>query len=133
MEISHKVLFQFPQEMTPFTPAGRLRMHKNLDSILDTELQYFSANPIPEESIELNDNRLSKWVSQKGKCHVTGQFVGSEFQCHHIVPKSKGGIDSFNNLVVISPEIHILIHASESSTINRVLEICNLNNKQLGK
>ena len=50
------------------------------------------------KSIEYNDNRISKYVAQYGKCYVTGEEIGIErVHCHHIVPIKQGGDDKYNN------------------------------------
>ena len=51
------------------------------------------------KSIEYNDNGISKYVAQYGKCYVTGEEIGIErVHCHHIVPIKQGGDDKYNNL-----------------------------------
>lgn len=116
--IQHKKLFQFNQNITPFSKKGRNLIHKELDSFLKKDLEnwYLTFGPNKNiaskktRSIEYFDNRISKWSAQKGCCGVTGNYVGLNFQCHHKIPVSKGGTDCFNNLIIVSSEIHNLIH-----------------------
>lgn len=61
-------------------------------------------------SIEYFNNRISKWSAQKDRCAVTGHYVGLNFHCHHKIPVSKDGTDTFNNLIIVCSEIHNLIH-----------------------
>ena len=51
-----------------------------------------------KKSIEFNDNRLSKYVAQKGKCAVSGMTLELNMQVHHIEPVYKGGTDAYDNL-----------------------------------
>ncbi len=128
--IKHKNLYQFKQEMTPYTKAGRQLMHKELNSLLKRELERWqltfgaldtdSSNR--NRSIDYFDNRISKWSAQKGTCGITGIYVGLKFHCHHKIPVSKGGTDSFNNLVIVAPEVHNLIHATAPWIISETLK-----------
>jgi group II intron reverse transcriptase/maturase len=128
--IKHKNLYQFTQEMTPYTKKGRQLMHKELDSLLKRELERwhltFGALEIDSDtrtrSIEYFDNRISKWSAQKGRCGITGTYVGLTFHCHHKIPVSKGGTDRFNNLVIVAPEVHNLIHATAPWIISETLK-----------
>jgi len=55
------------------------------------------------------------------------------FHCHHIVPIKAGGKDKYQNLVIISPDVHRLIHASKSETIHQILAKLELSKKQIAK
>src|SRR5690625_5472015 len=66
-------------------------------------------NPVQDRSIEYNDNRISKYTAQLGKCAVTGTILScEEIHCHHIKPRADGGTDKFQNLIRRSEE-----HTSE--------------------
>lgn len=132
-EIRHKKLYQFTQIMTPYTSEGRALMHKELDSLLKVDLSLIGNTYSREQSIEFNDNRISRWSAQKGKCSVTKEYLGINFHCHHIVPRSKGGTDKYSNLVIISSEIHKLIHAVAPWLIVQLLENLKLNKRSLEK
>ena len=69
-------------------------------------------------SMEFYDNRLAKWISQKGKCAISKQFLGTDFHCHHKIPVSKGGTDKTSNLIILHPDIHRLLHATKKETIH---------------
>jgi 5-methylcytosine-specific restriction endonuclease McrA len=53
--------------------------------------------------------------------------------CHHIIPRENGGTDKYENLVIISPDIHGLIHATKSETIHLLLEKLELSKKQIAR
>lgn len=118
-----------------YTPEGRVWKHDNLsfaNAWLLGELYRF---PIVGQSIEYNDNRLSLFAAQKGKCAITGRvFLSSEeVCCHHKKPRSQGGCDMYKNLVLVLPEVHRLIHATNLETIESYLKVLKLNDKQLVK
>ena len=52
---------------------------------------------------------------------------------HSIVPKYLGGTDEYKNLIIVSSDIHCLIHATKPETIQKYLEKLNLDAKQLRK
>ena len=96
-------------------------------------LSYLLAFPNEKKSIEFNDNRLSKYVAQKGKCAVSGMALELNMQVHHIEPVYKGGTDAYDNLIIVSHEIHKLIHATKPETINKYLSMMKLDNKAMKK
>ena len=56
---------------------------------------------------------------QNFKCWVTGQpLVSNEFHIHHKKPLSKGGTNSFKNLVIIDKNVHKELHYSDGSSYN---------------
>ncbi len=81
------------------------------------------------------DNRLSLFCAQYGKCAVTGQVFETlgDIHCHHKLPKSKGGGDNYQNLIIVRESVHILIHATSEPTIAKYLSELNLNKRQLAK
>jgi RNA-directed DNA polymerase len=112
-------LAQFSQGKSPYTKEGREKMHTALSDSLTIDLQWIGSHPLANASLEYNDNRMSSWVAQKGKCFLTGSYVGTDFHCHHKTPKAKGGTDSCSNLVIVSPEMHRLIHATSPTTLQK--------------
>ena len=56
-----------------------------------------------------------------------------EFEGHHINPKYKGGMDEYENLVILSKAAHLLIRATAPDLIKNLLELLQLNKKQMKK
>ena len=70
-------------------------------------------NPILGKSIEFADNRISLYAGQYGKCAVSGEKLLPHYiYCHHKTPIKNGGNDSYNNLVLVTENVHRLIHAT---------------------
>ena len=44
-------------------------------------------------------------------------------ECHHLIPRNKGGLDNYDNLVLITREAHKLIHSTQQETINKYLKL----------
>ena len=130
-DVAHKNLLNFSQNLNIYNPKGREVIHRSLDTGIRTYLQGVLSSSDDNATIEYNDNRISKWSIQKGKCAVTKQFLGLQFVCHHITPRYLGGSDRFDNLLIISSDVHSLLHATIDSTINKYLDILNLPKKQI--
>ncbi len=124
----------FSQEKCNFTKEGRMKIHSTLNNVNYKVLKYLMETPISYESIEFNDNKISLYVGQNGKCAVTHEKleVGS-MHVHHKTPKNKGGTDKYENLIYLKDEVHILIHAADDETIAKYLGKLNLSTFALSK
>ena len=118
-----------------YTPEGREAVHKMLGKSIDTGIMhYLMRNPIPYQTAAYNDNRISLYCAQNGKCAVTGRKLEiKEIHCHHKLPRYLGGTDEYKNLAIVSEDVHRLIHATNPETIRKYLEKLNLDAKQLKK
>ena len=98
-------------------------------------LQQLLYQTLYQRSAEYADNRLSLYCAQYGKCAITGQIfeVLSDIHCHHKLPKSKGGKDNYQNLILVHKNAHILIHSTIELTIQKYLSFLNLSKPQLSK
>lgn len=85
-------------------------------------------------SIEYQDNRISRYAAQYGKCAVTGKVLWiDEIHCHHILPVSMGGTDDYSNLVIVHEDVHKLIHATLLETITAYRNILKPTKSMLNK
>jgi len=123
------------REINSYTPEGRKDIHKSLNKSIDVDtMHYLMRNPIPYRSAAYNDNRISLYCAQYGKCAVTGEKLYAwNIHCHHKQPKYLGGTDDYSNLVIVSADVHRLIHATDPTIIRKYLEKLNLDPKQLKK
>lgn len=119
-------------------PMMLMKDYRHIDTIDDlhvkTEIERLrnNAHYNNRRSIEYMDNRIAKFVVQKGRCAVTGVLLyADEVTCHHIVPYHVSHDDSYTNLVIIQGDVHKLIHATQASTIQRYLKKLTLNKKEL--
>lgn len=130
--IKHKYPMAKKRVINLYTKAGREEIHKNLEKVDMKILHYLMRNPVAYKSIEYNDNRLSLYSAQMGKCAITGKAMEiGDIHCHHKVPICHGGTDKYQNLVLVCEKVHKLIHATNPETINKLLAELNLNSKQL--
>ena len=118
-----------------YTPEGRKWKHDKLVFSNAHFLGELYKYPISDRSIEYNDNRVSHFAAQRGRCAITGrEFLSlEEIHCHHKKPRAKGGKDGYNNLVLILEDVHRLVHAKKQGTIDFYLSLLKLNDKQLKK
>lgn len=118
--IKHSNPINFTQEICNYTEEGRLLIHKKQSAVPMEIVRYIMKNPVRNMSVEYNDNRISKYIAQKGRCWVTGEMlIPSEMESHHIIPKKLGGNDSYNNLVFVQKNVHKLIHATNINVIEK--------------
>lgn len=121
------------KNINKYTLEGRMEIYQNrkVDFINVLTMMKMASN---SETVEYTDNRISKYSAQNGKCAITGIILElDDIHCHHITPKELGGNDKFENLVIVHKDIHILIHATDTHTINKYIQKFNLNKKQRDK
>lgn len=59
-------------------------------------------NSIRNRSVEYNDNRQFLVTAQHSKDQITGkELYPLTIECHHILPRSMGGDDSYQNLILV--------------------------------
>ena len=119
-----------------FTLEGRALIHRNQNSVPEWQLQWLREHPITSEraTIELNDNRISLFVAQNGKCAVMGdELILTDMDCHHKTLWHETKDDRYVNLVLISRDVHRLIHATTEETIQSYLELLKPNEEQRNK
>lgn len=132
--VQHRVPMDKKNRVNKYTPEGRIEIHRNLANINMAVLYYLMNNPCGKQSVEYNDNRIALYVAQKGKCAVSGvELEANQVDCHHKQPVSLGGNDSYQNLIIVSDLVHILIHSANERTIRKYLKVLNPNKMQLAK
>ena len=117
-----------------YTPEGRKALCDKSCEMLEETMHVIMRNPVKGRSIEYNDNRISLYMGQQGKCATTGVTLEiGKMHCHHKKPKNLGGNDEYKNLIFIKDTVHKLIHTTEENTISKYLEEITLNEQQLKK
>ncbi|MEW9673515.1 group II intron reverse transcriptase/maturase [Ammoniphilus sp. 3BR4] len=132
--VHHKSPMNFSPDICSYTAEGRENIHSNLRAIPKDVLGQVMSTYSKTRSIEYNDNRISKYIAQYGKCYVTGEWVGVDrVHCHHIKPLKNGGTDKYSNLVIIDSLVHKLIHLVDKKKIIAMIKALRLTAKQLKK
>lgn len=123
----------FTQEINKYTEHGRNLIHDKLGNV-QYLANYLLNNKEYSKSVEYNDNRISLIAGQNGKCGVTEQSLEPHnMECHHKRPKALGGNDDYKNLLWVLPDVHELIHATQSKTIAKYMKRLNLDKQALKK
>lgn len=131
--VKHKTPIDKKRVVNKYTAEGRAEIHKKLEKVNIVILHYLMQHPAPG-SIEYNDNRLSLYCAQQGKCAVLNRPLEIErIHCHHKKPKVQGGNDAYNNLILVDMDVHILIHATKRETVDKYKGLLKLNQKQIDK
>lgn len=127
----------FSQDICNYTETGRKKIHALQNAVNPHLLRQLMENPIQGASTELNDNRISMFVAQHGKCAISKEpLTLGNIVVHHITPKQTGGGDNYENLILVTPDVHQLIHATEEETLRKYLDrlkSCKLNMPRLNK
>jgi hypothetical protein len=132
--VSHKSPMMKAKVVNKYTQEGRAFIHKGLERIDKNILHYLMRNPVHQQSIEFNDNRLSLYCAQLGRCAISRQVLEkNDIHCHHIVPRHVGGTDEYDNLVIVSGRMHQLIHANKPDIVMIMLSEFGLSPAQVRK
>ena len=124
----------FSKKINKYTQEGRENIYKQIEKVSEFEFIYLVKHPIENRSVEYNDNRVSLFSAQSGKCRILGErLVVNNMHCHHIRSIHDGGDDKYKNLVIIHPDVHRLIHAIRTDTICQLLEKLKLSKEKIGK
>ncbi|WP_430788610.1 group II intron reverse transcriptase/maturase [Virgibacillus flavescens] len=130
----YKTNLCFTQDTCNYTTEGRVKIHQRLKAISKDVLSYIMKSFIPNRTIEYNDNRISKFIAQYGKCAISGVELGlSDWHCHHKNPYHLSKDDSFSNLVILHESVHRLVHMKDNDNIKALMQILNLSKKQIEK
>ncbi|OOM77164.1 group II intron-encoded protein LtrA [Clostridium puniceum] len=133
-EIRTRFPIGFNQILSNYTKEGRFIIHSNVGYLDENVLGYLARHPIAKESVEYNDNRISLYSAQKGKCKITGLPLNEfNMKVHHIISKDNGGDDGYKNLILITTLIDKLIHGNSLKLIEYYLEQIKLTGNQLRK
>jgi hypothetical protein len=130
-DVSTSKPMRFKQQTCNYTKTGRALIHKDLSSKYNFNiLLYLMRTSL--SSVELDDNKISLYTAQVGKCQVTGTLLSiGSMEIHHIVPLAMGGDDSYHNLVWVTNTVHTLIHATNYTTVQNYLTRLALTPKAL--
>ncbi|NMM64797.1 group II intron reverse transcriptase/maturase [Clostridium sp. P21] len=109
------------QKVCDYTLEGRELLHKNIGYKYSEIFKWITDNPVKSQSVEFNDNRLSLYSAQHGKCIITGILLDEDMEVHHVQPKENGGTDRYKNLILLSYQAHKLIHATDVDIILKYL------------
>jgi len=122
----------FDQKANEYSPEGRKHQKATLGCSIKKIQQLMKQASFG--SIEYQDNRISLFSAQKGKCAILNiELEINDIHCHHILPRKLGGTDKYENLIILHRDMHVLIHSTNDETIRYYMQLYNINQKQLTK
>lgn len=134
--VQHRNPMNKKLSINKYTPKGRNEIHSNLKKIPEWKLKWLRETISRDKrtTVEFDDNRLSKFVAQNGKCGITKQELSmTEVHCHHKIPWHVSKNDSYDNLIILSRDDHELVHLKDKDTILAKISNLNLTKSQLEK
>jgi len=133
-EVKQNIPMCFSQDKCNYTDEGRVKIHKARTGIDMRIVHYLMKNPVLGQSLEYNDNRLSLYSGQNGKCGISNEYLQiGKMAVHHKLPKKLGGDDKYSNLLYVTTNIHRLLHAKREKVIKYYLSLTNLDKNGLNK
>lgn len=119
-----------------YTSEGRKLIHKGLENVTEAELRWLREHPVINDraTIEFNDNRISLFVAQNGRCGVMNEKLElTDMHCHHKRLWSETQDDNYANLILVKSEIHKLIHLTNEPLAKKLVDKLKVTDKQIEK
>jgi len=97
-------------------------------------MKYMMENAHLYPTLEMADNALSRYISQKGKCAVThSELTISDMVCEHIRPCKGERNDTYKNLIILCRQASELVGATKPKAIQRLLSELTLTEEMQNK
>ena len=91
-------------------------------------------HPIPTESVRYNDNRVSLYAGQDGKCAITGKELDVQTcVCYRKTNDCKKGNDSYQNLMLLSLQGLAIVSSDDMTSVAAMVKEYSLNAKAITK
>ena len=122
----------FSQEICDYTEKGRNLIYKKVGKISSNTIKWVMESTNKNNPTEFNDNRISLFVAQSGRCAVSGLNINPRnMEVHHIDMNRKN--NEYKNLIIIHKSVHKLVHVVREDVIAKYLNELNLDDKGLKK
>lgn len=120
--VRHVHPMNFSQDICNYTVKGRSKIHNKLTIVGQEELKVLQIIKDRCENIEFNDNRISAFIVQRGKCYITGLDLNlSDMRCLRKKPLEAGGSNSYRNIAFVNNDVYKAIMEYET---NQARSIC---------
>jgi RNA-directed DNA polymerase len=132
--IHHKNPRNFSQDTSDYTANGRKKIHDFLPDEVKDGLKYLNDNLNQSNYTEFNDNFLSKYSAQRGKCYITKKFIANDkIICHRKIPLNSNGNNEYNNLVILNRDVYELLYETNNETIEQLIKVHNIRKNMMDK
>ena len=131
--VQFKIPMRKSRKINPYTPEGRAEIHDNLRIDVNSML-WLMGHPIPTESVRYNDNRVSLYAGQDGKCAITGKKLDVQTCiCYRKTNNCKKGNDSYQNLLLLSVQGLAIVSSEDMMSVVALVKEYSLNAKVITK
>ena len=97
-----------------YIPEGRQEIHKKLGVDMGV-MVWLMRHPIARESVEFNDNRISLFSGQFGRCAITGEYLArGDVVCRRKVPRRNGGTNEYSNLILVTQAVDDMLNEKDA-------------------
>ena len=131
--VQFKIPMRKSRKINPYTPKGRAEIHDNLRIDVNSML-WLMRHPIPTESVRYNDNRVSRYAGQDGKCAITGKKLDVQACiCYRKTNDCKKGNDNYQNLLLLSLQGLAIVSSEDMMSVVALVKEYSLNAKVITK
>ena len=131
--VQFKIPMRKSRKINPYTPEGRAEIHDNLRIDVNSML-WLMRHPIPTESVRYNDNRVSLYAGQDGKCAITGKKLDVQTCiCYRKTNDCKKGNDNYQNLLLLSLQGLAIVNSEDMMSVVALVKEYSLNAKVITK
>ena len=131
--VQFKIPMRKSRKINPYTSEGRAEIHDNLRVDVNSML-WLMRHPISTESIRYNDNRVSLYAGQDGKCAITGKKLDVQTCiCYRKTNDCKKGNDSYQNLLLLSSQGLAIVSSEDMMSVVALVKEYSLNAKVITK
>lgn len=131
--VQFKIPMRKSRKINPYTPKGRAEIHDNLRIDVNSML-WLMRHPIPTESVRYNDNRVSLYAGQDGKCAITGKKLDVQACiCYRKTNDCKKGNDNYQNLLLLSSQGLAIVSSEDMMSVVALVKEYSLNAKVITK
>lgn len=79
------------------------------------KLKNTSSLPIALGSTIFNDNRISLFAGQFGRCAITGEYLArGDVVCRRKVPRRNGGTNEYSNLILVTQAVDDMLNEKDA-------------------
>ena len=131
--VQFKIPMRKSRKINPYTSEGRAEIHDNLRVDVNSML-WLMRHPISTESVRYNDNRVSLYAGQDGKCAITGKKLDVQTCiCYRKTNDCKKGNDSCQNLLLLSLQGLAIVSSEDMMSVVALVKEYSLNAKVITK
>lgn len=131
--VQFKIPMRKSRKINPYTSEGRAEIHDNLRVDVNSML-WLMRHPIPTESVRYNDNRISLYAGQDGKCAITGKKLDVQTCfCYRKTNDCKKGKDNYQNLLLLSLQGLAIVSSEDMMSVVALVKEYSLNAKVITK